>query len=344
MRQSNKQSMGKNTVGQFFTTLGVGCAFIFTLGALKKAGVEVTFNPKTSSVTQNLALGKIPSDEATAMAVLEPLPRVMKPEHKKAPKRNVSATRLRVEQWINKHAETAKSFALDKGIPAGISLAIGVDQIKKGNRIEDWEAFAALITQPLLEQKQKASKMNRSAYYKFAANSEKWASGLEVTGYYSKNQLMETINDYKLGIYDEEVKDVIINSDKSKHKIEKRATVVAEAIVDKYETDFAPAETIEEKAVAWENRYNQLVGKEVAKKVAKKELKSGKYLTEEDLQLLIEETNLQTDKALENKLMMVGRKINTTHPQASKLLDVTDPNNAHARGELYQQKVKKAGH
>ncbi|MFM9948257.1 MAG: hypothetical protein ACKV1O_09990, partial [Saprospiraceae bacterium] len=88
------------------------------------------------------------------------------------------------------------------------------------------------------------------------------------------------------------------------------------------------------------NRYDEIVGSEVAKEAARKKLKSGRYLTEEDLTRLVEETDQETAKALKSKLAFPGRKVNPNHPDAAKRLDITDPKNTQAREELYQRKLK----
>ena len=83
-----------------------------------------------------------------------------------------------------------------------------------------------------------------------------------------------------------------------------------------------------------------MVGREVAREIAKKKIKSGKYIGEEDMDQLILDTNDETEKVVDNKLTLLGRKINKKHKDAEKMLDITDKKNAAAREELYQKKLK----
>ena len=90
----------------------------------------------------------------------------------------------------------------------------------------------------------------------------------------------------------------------------------------------------------WEAEYDEMVGREVAKEIAKEKLKSNSYISEEDMARLVEETNVETSKVLESKLSFPGRKVNKNHPDAAKMNDITKPKNSQAREELYQKKLK----
>ncbi|MEL6717843.1 MAG: hypothetical protein AAFP82_03940, partial [Bacteroidota bacterium] len=235
------------------------------------------------------------------------------------------------------------------GIPAGVSLAMGITQLDAGIPIRSAEDFMRAVVEPLTHLKRNAPFADRSAYFKYAANSERWADGLGATGRYSASSLKDLIARYGLDALDHQVRNQIVSAPSNSKIVERKVEYVANEVSEIANTRYMEVErprhaiSKAERAQVWEQEYEASVGNAVAKEVARKKLKSGNYLTDEDMQRLIEETDVETGKALENKVMFMGRKINKRHPKAGAKSDITDPKNAHARGEHYQKHVKKEG-
>lgn len=332
-----------------FNLLGFAFAVILTVGFIKKSGVDFLENTSAYEYEEAELLASI--------SALNPAERVpvnrnktyktenYTPSEIKARPKTVPARVISIEKWINDFNTFAKDQAMANGIPAGISLAMGITAIDAGIPIRSADDYMRAVVEPLTHLKKNAPYQDRSAYFKYAANSNLWAEGLGATGRYSSSDLKDLIARYKLDAFDKQVRSNIISAPSNskpivkERKIEyvaskavKEKTIVAEA----YEAKPRHAVSKSARAQEWKEEYNTVVGHEVAKEVARKKLKTGNYLTDEDMQQLIAETNVETEKALDNKLMFVGRKINKQHPKAKEALDITKAKNSQARGERYQ--------
>ncbi|MEM9889001.1 MAG: hypothetical protein AAF849_24135 [Bacteroidota bacterium] len=253
---------------------------------------------------------------------------------------------ISIEDWIYSFEGFAKDQAIKNGVPAGISLAMGINVLENGVPIRSEADYIRLVVEPLRHLKTNAPYKDRSAYFKYAANSKKWADGLGASGRYSSSDLRKVIRQYRLDVFDRAVRDYIVGAASDSPALERKIEYVAQEareqkIVNRTaSTSARPALSRSERVAEWTNNYQDVVGQEVAKEVARKKLKTGSYITEEDMKQLIEETNAATDRAMENKLMFLGRRINREHKDASKVSDLTRAENAQARGERYQEYVK----
>jgi len=351
-----KQQYNTPSKGGFniLSALGFAFAVLLTAGYLKKSGTLVSgeaniYDTEMTNLESSMA-NMYPSERAAAPIER---PRSAKPKNYSAPsykKEEVRRPRMvSVENWINDFDEFAKEQAFRNGIPAGVSLAMGITKLDAGIPIRSAEDFMRAVVEPLTHLKKNAPFKDRSAYFKYTANSDRWADGLGATGRYSSADLKDLIARYHLDAFDRQVRNEIVQAPSNSKIVERKVEYVANEVSDLNYTRRMEVErphravSRAERAQIWEEEYDATVGNEVAKKVARKKLNTGSYLTDEDMQRLIEETNTETGKALENKVMFMGRKINKKHPKSSAKSDITDPKNAHARGEHYQKHVKKEG-
>ncbi|MEM8523883.1 MAG: hypothetical protein AAGG68_04525 [Bacteroidota bacterium] len=334
------------------SALGFAFAILLTAGYLKRNGGMVSSEMSIYDTDREM------EDLQMSMANLNPAERATAPVNRtrsSKPKPYNSYKReevrqpkmISVENWINRFDEFAKEQALVNGIPAGVSLAMGITKLDAGIPIRSAEDFMRAVVEPLTHLKKNAPFEHRSAYFKYAANSDRWADGLGATGRYSSSSLKDLIARYQLDALDRQVRNEIVHAPSDskivERKVEYIANEVSEINNERYMEVERPRHAVSraERARVWEQEYEASVGNEVAKEVARKKLKSGNYLTDEDMQRLIEETDAETGKALENKVMFMGRKINKKHSKAGEKTDITNPKNAHARGERYQNHVKK---
>lgn len=356
----------RNSGGSFlFKSLGFLFAVILFVGMMDKAGVNISLQDQGASSTrvahatvgESNALEAPAAPERSNRVIVADEPEVRPTRSYSAPKSydvssNSSSKRkgldrsVTVEDWIEGFSDLAIEQAMDRGIPAGVALAVGVAKLSEGVNISNWNSFMEEVIDPLAAAKFQASRKEIKSYFKYSANSEKWAEGLGNTGDFSSSNLKKVMKKYGLRDFDYEVR----NKLSSDPEVEQKATEVAE------EVTYAMKETrweARKKAVAdrsksremksseiWEAEYEEMVGREVAKEIAKKKLKTNKYLSEEDMARLVEETNVETSTVLKNKLSFPGRKINKDHPDAAKMKDITNPKNTQAREELYQDKLK----
>ena len=257
----------------------------------------------------------------------------------------------RGNDWINEFASVAVSQAVSRGVPAGLSLAVGLQHLEHGAVIISWSDFVEKVIDPLAKAKQRASSSIRGNYFKYSANSDLWAEGLEVLGKYNEKDIQSIMQQFALKAYDKQVREAVIagtpvdeiTAEKASYVAEEVTTYKREAERNRPQKEMVAIggnaiDQVREKEEA--AYYNEFVGREVAREIAKQKLKSGKYIGEEDMNLLIEETNQETEKVIENKLTFLGRKINRDHPEAAGMLDITKKENAAAREELYQQKLR----
>jgi hypothetical protein len=259
-----------------------------------------------------------------------------------------SGTSKNPEEWIERFASSARSQALEKGVPAGIALAYGIEQLNSGRTINSWHQFINEVIIPLVAIKQAAPQTNLQQYFKYSANSERWIVGLGKDHRFSASRLNNHMRKYQLHKYDQEVMAIIANGGKYQQVQERKSTQVADEVassivakrIERQHQHATSASQQNSNADEWEQYYDEVVGKAVAKEIARKKLKSGQYLSEDDMQNLIDETNEETSGVISNNISFLGRKINKNHPEAEQMLDITNPKNAQAREELYQQKLR----
>ncbi len=347
-----------------FKSLGFLFAIILFVGMMDKAGVNISLDNQGAASKQvaHASVGETPAMEtppasATRNRVIVADEPEVRPTRSystpksydissKTSKRKGLDRSITVEDWIAGFSDLAVEQAMDRGIPAGVALAVGVSKINDGVNISNWNSFMEEVIEPLAAAKFQASRKQIKSYFKYSANSEKWAEGLGSTGDFSTSTLKKVMKKYALKDYDYEVR----NKLSSDPEVEKRAREVAEEVTyamkesrwearKKAVADHSKAREIKSTEV-WEAEYDEMVGREVAKEIAKKKLKSNSYISEEDMARLVEETNSETSEVLENKLSFPGRKVNKDHPDAAKLKDITNPKNNQAREELYQKKLK----
>jgi hypothetical protein len=338
--------------------LGFIFALILVVGLLDKAGVKINLGgDRESGVDRSAFLESSLRDKSNTddnVIVIEPdgpssrdsrdysMPKEY--ESSSSSRQASSRQSLSVEDWINKFASAAVAEAVSRGVPAGISLAVGVSKIKSGERITDWNSFMNEVIEPLAGIKYGASYEDLRAYFKYSANSDLWVKGLGRTAGYSESALRKIINQYDLSNYDSQVRMKV--SGGTNPEVERKANYVADEVVTsmrnlKNETPrYESGAERTESARRWENRYDEVVGREVAKEIAKKKINGREYISEDEMSSLVQETNVETGQALEKKLAFPGRSINKNHPDAARSLDITDPKNSQARYELYLKKLK----
>jgi len=344
--------------------LGFLFALIIFVGMMDKAGINISL-PEEEGFEEGVVKASV--GESTAKEVADDRNRVVvgdEPELRRtrsyeAPKsydinskKSNSSSRLdrniSVEDWIEGFSELALEQAMDRGIPAGVALAVGVSKIQEGVNITTWNSFMEEVIEPLAAAKFQASRKEIKSYFKYSANSERWAEGLGTTGSFSTKSLKGVMKKYALRDFDYEVRNRLSNDPEVEQKAREVAEEVTFAIKESRWESRKKAVASERKTSevakeeVWEAEYDEMVGREVAKKIAKEKLKSNQYISEEDMARLVEETNVATSKVLqqENKLSFPGRKVNEKHPDAKKLKDITKPRNKQSREELYQQKLK----
>ncbi|MCB0631073.1 MAG: hypothetical protein R2824_19520 [Saprospiraceae bacterium] len=351
------------------TVLGFGFAIVMTIGFLKNNGFKLTrgdvdvFSGTPGVMTANVAGTPTRSDRADEI-VLDNRKTddydgrsydnsdayrssSSQPRAARAVRSNVNA-----DEWIAEFHSAAVSQAVSRGVPAALSLAVGLDQLDRGVNILNWTDFVEKVIDPLAQTKQRASGDIRSSYFKYSANSELWAEGLGALGKYSEKELQATMKQFALAAYDEQVRKALVSSRHTGDEAtEEQAAYVAEEItsgIRQEKRERPRAETVaigghaadqvrEKDEQAY---YDEFVGREVAREIARGKLKNGKYIGEADMNRLIEETNTETEEVVKHRLTIPGRKINREHPDAAQMLDITKKENAAAREELYQQKLR----
>jgi hypothetical protein len=333
-----------------FNLLGFLCAIILIAGFLKRSNSTSSISPieEFEQTEERLLAGLENADHARLAESSKPVTSVYYAPKSRPNKRTTAheGAILSPARWVQNFEAVAKDQALQEGIPAGISLAMGVQIIQSGVPINSRQDFIDLVVRPLTHLKANAPYRDRSAYFKYAANSSKWADGLGASGRYSASDLKRILVDYNLAQTDKAVRQQIVNSPKvSERKVEYVANTMQDRREETRETK--TTETVRhpvsraDKAARWREGYEEGVGSEVAKEIARKKLKSGSYITEEDMSQLIDEVNAETAEVTENKVMFMGRKINRDHKRAGEVTDISDKRNAQARGEKYQEYVKK---
>lgn len=352
--------------GGSFLLKGLGFLFavILFVGMMDKAGINIYVDEQgpANSRVAHAGLAEVSNTEAPAREkrntiIVADEPEVRHKEAYRTPKSydissKTSSNRkgldrsVRVEDWIEGFSDLAMEQAMDRGIPAGVALAVGVAKIQEGVNISNWNSFMEEVIEPLAAAKFQASRKQIKSYFKYSANSEKWAEGLGNTGNFSSSNLKKVMKKYGLRDFDYEVRTKLSNDPEVEQKAREVAEEVTYAMKEsrwearkKEVADRSRAREMKNTEM-WEADYDEMVGREVAKEIAKKKLKTNQYISEEDMARLVEETNVETSTVLKNKLSFPGRKLNKNHPDAAKLKDITNPKNAQAREELYQEKLK----
>ena len=348
-------------LGRLFNALGLLTALILIIGMLDKAGVRITLQGRDND--RSAAYYSASMDGATAendkgdVIVVSPNGSSSYEAENWEPvsgKRGSKAGRTAqksssVDEWIERFSNSAVQQAVRQGIPAGIALAVGISKLEEGVHIDSWQAFMEEVIMPLARIKDNATDRERSTYFKYSANSGRWADGLSRNANFSATVLKRNIDRYRLHDYDRAVTEKLSDGDVVDLETERKARAVADEVSVSIRNRKAAEPTRErrnanadtpDKTAEWDNFYDEAVGHEVAKEIARKKLKTGQYISEDDMSQLVEETNTETSKVLKNKLSFLGRKINRDHPDADKLLDISDPKNAQAREELYQRKLE----
>lgn len=364
MKNDYPRRRGGNNI---LSVMGAGFAIILTIGYLKSNGFELVQRDSPQQ-TNKLALGSMgtpATDSRTESATLlleddrsgdydgrsydNAAAYRMQEENSKTSK---SVRRIsRAEDWVAEFSAVAVSQALSRGVPAALSLAVGIEHLEHGATILSWSDFVEKVVDPLATAKQRASSDVRGKYFKYSANSDLWVEGLGKLGKYSERELQETIKRYALKAFDQEVRKTVTSGSPTDEATANKAAYVAEEIATYTRQEKAGRPQKETVAIGnnaadrmreseEEAYFDEFVGREVAREIARKKIKSGKYIGEEDMGQLIEETNQETQEVVKNKLTFLGRKINRNHPDAEKMLDITQKENAAAREELYQQKLR----
>ncbi len=343
--------------------LGFIFAMILIIGMLDKAGMKISFEGGEGADTgrryNDASLGEANGNEGQGSETIyispdrpekgypqEYQPRPYSEYSREAPSRSARAA-VSAEDFIGRFAETATVQALNRGVPAGVSLALGVTKLKQGERIDNWQDFMDKVVLPLARIKENAPRTGLQAYFKYSANSGRWLEGLSRQGDYSYNALREAMQQYELGRYDEEVRTALVEGTRVAPEMERKASYVADEVNSNLvrqriarEREGRNNNSHSPNVEQWKNDYDEAVGREVAKEIARRKLKTGQYITDDDMARLIDEANIETEKVLKNNLSFLGRDINRAHPDAPEILDITKPGNAQARQELYQKKLR----
>ncbi|GJM32834.1 MAG: hypothetical protein DHS20C18_18350 [Saprospiraceae bacterium] len=353
--KNNYNSNPRGSGLSLFNILGFAFAVILMVGYLNNNGFNLRPDGSDGEKTTFLSASINPDGSVREGKdiVLEPRNATYKEDDYSMPSaynrrdsKGLVRKNANIQDWIEAFSPFAVKEAVNNGIPAGVALAVGVTKIKSGADITDISTFIGTIIEPLLDIKHNASRNNRNNYFKYSANSKLWAEGLGKIGQYSEKEIKQNMSRYGLSDYDKAVRQKLIGGYADESETDRRAEYVADEVtVTSYERKYVEESQHEEidrssKREEYEALYEEMVGREVAKEIAKKELKTNKYLTDEDMARLVEETNTKTEKVLENNLAFPGRKINPDHPEAKDLMDITDPSNAQAREELYQKRLK----
>ncbi len=342
--------------GRLFNIIGFLSALVLAIGLVEKHGLPVDLGDGAGYISDDpIARAGLSeperSDEEVVFLDPEPEQRSSRSAQSYRPQASRTPARMKAGDWVEKFSETAVMQALNRGVPAGISLAVGVLKLQSGANISSWDDFMREVIEPLSGAKHQDG-MN--GYFKYSANSERWVQGLDRLGLYSARTLRSVLERYRLEDFDGIVRHKLAAGPAVDPVVERKARQVAEEVTHairerrgSYEDRTAEAteDRVSDRTQVedWEALYDEVVGQEVARDIARQKLKSGQYISEEDMARLVEETNSETSEVLKNNLGFTGRRINPDHPEANELLDITDPRNAQAREEVYQRELEKRG-
>lgn len=346
----SNQYQNSSSLSSLLKLLGAVFALILIIGALDKAGVKVVLGDKPTGNAYESSL--LPGTEGQARqpkaAYTPPRDEERAAYHKPGRQAEQSLTTTNIDNFIDRFASSARKQALEQGVPAGIALAYGIEELKRGQRIDSWDDFQDKVVQPLARLKQEVPRNALSRYFKYSANSQRWAQGLGRYARHAEQQLLNNLNAYALEAQDAAVTEILLRQPEDEPRLQEVADEVTAKIVRRQDenrtVEKKTAQTPESGTKAWRNFYEEEVGHEVAKEIARKKLRSGQYIGGSDMEALIEETNKETEATIQNNIGLLGRKVNRNHKNASQKLDITDPRNAQAREELYQQKLREQGY
>ena len=346
----NHAQQNNSSISGLLKLLGAVFALILLIGALDKAGVKVMLDhqPGTTAYESSLSpTAPAHSDFSNPTPPKAPATyeRAVYPKRSARSKDGISGTDI--DNFLDQFASSARKQALEQGIPAGISLAFGIEELKRGQRIESWEDFQEIVVTPLASLKQEVPRDALSRYFKYSANSQRWAQGLGRYSRHAEQQLIANLDSYNLEAEDKAVTEILLQQPEDTRRVQQVADEVTATIIHRQTQDEHQQETAQTPKTgtkAWRNFYEEEVGHEVAKEVARKKLRSGQYIGEADMEALIEETNKETASTIRQNIGLLGRKINKGHKDAQQKLDITDPRNAQAREELYQKKLREQGY
>lgn len=349
----NNQQRSNSSLSSLLKLLGATFALILLIGALDKAGVKIIMGDKPAGNAYESSMLPRANERADDGRADYAPPRApdsyrRSAAREKAAPAGEALSATDIDNFLDQFASTARKQALENGVPAGIALAYGIEELKRGQRIDSWEGFQDKIAAPLSRLKQEVPRDALSRYFKYSANSQRWAQGLGRYSRYSEQQLMSNLQHFNLEAEDEAVTEILLQQPEDNHRVQEVADEVTAKIVHRQNQDRrAEPETTkapETGRKAWRNFYDEEVGHEVAKEIARKKLRSGQYIGEDDMEALIEETNQETEATMQSNIGLLGRKINRGHQNADEKLDITNPRNAQAREELYQKKLQERGY
>jgi len=136
---------------------------------------------------------------------------------------STQVSRAQMQRSVNQLAELAVASAIDrqKQVPAGTSLALLVYSAERGKQFTA-ENLNRVVNY-LLGIKYDATKSDRSNYFKYASNSEKWFEGLAMArnGGHPASELSRIYRAYDLRQFDQNVYAFIVNPKEAKMKFDK---------------------------------------------------------------------------------------------------------------------------
>lgn len=201
------------------TLLGFFVAIVMAIGALQKSNYRLVKDGQTTTNT-SFAAASLGDDDESAPAngsrisldetdnpandpfdppAMDGTRRVGSSSGSGSSRQTAASSSEDVSEWITSHGPIAVMEALRQGVPAGLSLAVGVLQLQQGEL--RWnDNFANKVVGALASRKDEAP-----ARFKYKANSEPWIQGLAELGVFNRSDLMRVFNQYKLAAYDAEV-------------------------------------------------------------------------------------------------------------------------------------------
>jgi hypothetical protein len=196
----------------FFTILGFLTAILLVGGYLHRSGLRLTqaSAPGTTSPTEDRAPQFATQDDPVAeeVDIFDPdrhyrdTPRGFDEVTTSTPgaSRSAAVSDKDLQRWIRRQGPVAVMEAVRQGVPAGISLAVSVRALQRG-QIDLRSDFNRTIITPLAEFKTSRER----SYFKYSANSDSWVRGLAKLGAYDSAELDAILRRYDLAAYDAEV-------------------------------------------------------------------------------------------------------------------------------------------
>ena len=217
-----------------------GFCFFAWYGSSKDAGktdMMALTDERSSTDTKNFDLSSVyadkplgqPEDVATKNRSRQP----SRSEAKLAPAAASGAqtSRAGMQRSVNQLAELAVANAIDrqKQVPAGTSLALLVYSAERGKQLTA-ENLKRVVNY-LLGIKYDATESDRSSYFKYASNSEKWFEGLALArnGGHPASELSRIYRTYNLQQFDENVYAFIVNPKEAKMQFDQAVKPADEA-------------------------------------------------------------------------------------------------------------------